>query len=198
MKWVCMWVAGFGAVFLFTGCSSVLPSTQTVTKTHFTNYAQVQAAFAQITLYETHTGDLRQLGFDPAVSPNVRVLTYVEVMQRFMPNPAITKTDLAPGVRACIEAHERGHALEVELSDIKTKRYGNALLDIFGFKRRTHETGWRFRGLILTTNSTVVYKLSSGEPMVANDSSRIRPLGPLQELDSAAASAASKFSMSGH
>lgn len=184
---------GLGAVLLLNGCSSVLPSTQSVTRSHFTNYTQVEEAFARIVPNETHTRDLRELGFHPAVSPNVRILTYVEVMQRFMPNPAITKADLAPGVLACIEAHERGHAYEVELSDIKTKRYGNAFLDIFGFKRRTHETGWRFRGLILTTNGIVTYKLAAGEPMVANDSSRIRPLGPLQELDSAASSAATRY-----
>jgi len=172
------------------GCSCILPRTETRTKSQFASYEQVQAAFDAIVPYKTRTADLKVLGLEPSVSPNVKVLTYVEVIQHFMPNPAITKEDLHPAVRECIEAQENGHAYLVDLAEIRTKRYGNAFLDVFGFKRRTHETGWRFNGLILTTNGTVVYKLSSGEPSISNFEKRVKPLGPLQELDSAAASAA--------
>jgi len=188
------WLMGFAAgagilVFLGGGCS-VLPTTETVTRSQFTNYTQVVAAFDAIVPYRTRTTDLKALGLDPTVSPNVKVLTYVQVIQYFMPNPAITKADLHPAVRECIDAQENGHAYLVELSEIRTKRYGSAFLDIFGFKRRTLETGWRFNGLILTTNGLVVYKLSSGEPSIVNNMKRVKPLGPLQELDSAAAAIA--------
>jgi len=183
MKRSCLGVlAGAGLLVLVGGCS-VLPTTRVISKSVFTNYTQVQASFDRIVPYQTHTSELKSLGFDPANSPNVKTLTYVDVMRYFMPNPAITKADLHPSVYECIDAKERGHAYQIELSNIRTKRYGNAFLDIFGFKRRTHETGWRFSGLILTTNGVVVYKLAAGEPVVSTDSERIRPLGPLQELD---------------
>ena len=181
-----------GGLLLLTGCSSVLPTAHLTTKSSFTNYAQVQAAFDRIVPYQTHVSDLKPLGLDPDSSANVKVLTYVDVMRHFMPNPAITKDDLHPAVRDCIEARENGHAYQVELSDITSKRYGSAFLDVLGFKRRTRETGWRFNGLILTTNSVVVYKLSSGEPAVSTDQMRVKPFGPLQELDSAVMGAATR------
>jgi hypothetical protein len=209
MCWVRKWQVGFGrrqgakkagqmgsvagvtlALWLGTGCACLFPRTQTTTESRWSSYADVAAAFDKIFPYQTQTNDLKELGFHPLVSPNVKLLTYVEVMQYFMPNQAITKADLNPSVRACIEAQERGQALVVELSDLRTKRHGNLLLDVLGFKRRTHETGWRFKGVILTTNNTVVYKLSSGDPTISNRQKRIKPLGPLQELDSSVMSLA--------
>lgn len=183
-------LAVVGALAL-TGCNCLLPKTETTTRSQFTNYAQVSAAFDAIVPYETRTTDLKELGLEPSVSPNVKLLTYVQVMQFFMPNPSITKDDLSPAVRECVEAKENGHAYLVELSDIRTKRYGNAFLDIFGFKRRTLETGWRFSGVILATNGMVVYKLTSGEPSIVNYRKTVKPLGPLQELDTATAGVAS-------
>jgi hypothetical protein len=181
-----------GGLLLLTGCSSVLPTTQVTTKSAFTNYAEVQAAFDRIVPYQTHVGDLKSLGLDPASTAGMKLLTYVEVTKHFMPNPAITKEDLHPAVRDCIDARENGHAYQIDLSDLRSNRYGNTFLDVLGFKRRTHETGWRFNGLILTTNGVVVYKLTSGEPVVSTDLKRVKPLGPLQELDSAALGAISR------
>lgn len=186
-------VAGLAVVlWLATGCACLFPRTQTKTESQWDSYQEVAAAFEKIVPYQTQTNGLKELGFDPLVSSNVKILTYVEVMQYFMPNPAITKADLNPSVRACIEAQEHGQALVVELSDIRTRRHGNLLLDVLGFKRRTHETGWRFKGVILTTNNMVVYKLSSGDPAISNRQKRIKPLGPLQELDSSIVSAAER------
>lgn len=62
-------------------------------------------------------------------------------------------------------------------------RYGNLLLDILGFRRKTHEYGWDFKGLILIKDGLVVYKLSSGEPQISRNETVRHPLGPLQELD---------------
>jgi hypothetical protein len=70
------------------------------------------------------------------------------------------------------------------VGDAKSKRYGNALLDITGFVKKTHETGWRFKGLLLIRNGVAVYKLSSGQPNQDRYEKKVRPLGPLQEVDS--------------
>ena len=120
----------------------------------------------------------------------MKILTYVEVAQYFMPNPSITKADLNPAVRDCIQAEERCKGYLLDLSDIQTKRYGSPFWDITGFRRRTHEYGWRIKGLILSTNGVVLYKLSSGDPEISNRRMQYKPLGPLQELDSAVAGAA--------
>lgn len=174
---------GLLTMVLTTGCKSLFVHGESTAVSRWTNYASVEAAFKTIVPYHTTVDDLRTLGFDPRVSPNVKILTYVDIIQTFMPNPGIQLKDLAPAVRDCIESQENSRAYLVELHDIKQQRHGNLFLDIFGFNRRTHESGWRFQGLILIQDDLVVYKLASGEPQVSSESKKVRPLGPLQELD---------------
>jgi len=193
MNWRCLLTILYAAgVSLVAGCSALLPRRADITQSEWTNYTAIATAFEQVVPYQTRTEDLKKLGFHPLVSPNVKILTYVEVTEYFMPNPAITKADLNPAVRDCIEAKELSQAYLVELKDIRTRRYGNLILDMFGFKRRTHESGWRFKGLILATNNIVVYKLSSGDPAISTQKKQVKPLGPIQELDGALAGAAVK------
>lgn len=185
MKQRSLWLLMFAGLLLLiaTGCASLLPTSRTTTRSQWTNYDQVDAAFAKIIPFQTRTNDLKTLGFDPSVSPNVHLLTYVDIVHHFIPNSAITKADLPQAVRDCIRAREKSCAYEIDLSDTKSKRHGNVLLDIFGFKRRTTETGWEFEGLVLITDGVVVYKLSSGDPMISKESDVTKPLGPFQELD---------------
>jgi hypothetical protein len=172
-----------GVMLLTAGCRNLFSSSQSVTVSRWNNYDGVESAFQKITPYQTTVKDLRALGFDPKVSPNVKILTYVDIIQAFMPNPAIRQEDLPDAVRQCIEAKEKSSAYLVELHDIRNKRHGNLFLDVFGFKRQNHESGWRFKGLILIKADLVVYKLSAGEPQVAREESQVKPLGPFQEID---------------
>jgi len=172
-----------GAMLLGCGCKSLFPSQASVTASRWNSYAAVDAAFDKIVPGHTDTNDLELLGFDPSVSPNVKILTYVDLIQIFMPNPSITEQDLPLGVRECIDARGNGLAYAVDLNNLGSKRYGNLFLDIFGFRRKTHQTGWDFKGLILVKDGVVVYKLSSGEPQISRNEKQVKPLGPLQELD---------------
>lgn len=172
-----------GVMLLTAGCRNLFSSSQSITVSRWNNYDGVESAFQKITPYQTTVKDLRALGFDPKASPNVKILTYVDIIQTFMPNPAIHQEDLPDAVRQCIEAKEKSSAYLVELEDIRDKRHGNLLLDVFGFKRQNHESGWQFKGLILIKADLVVYKLSAGEPQVAREESKVKPLGPFQEID---------------
>jgi hypothetical protein len=171
------------AALLSSGCSFLLPTSQDAAKSKWTSYKEAQAAFDSVVPGTTPTNELVALGFHPSVNPNGRLLTYLDVIPRFMPNGAITRDALDPAVREFIEAGEDGEAWEVVLNRAKSKRHGNAILDLAGFLKKTHETGWRFKGLFLIRNGRVVYKLASGTPNVAVDEVRKRPLGPFQELD---------------
>ena len=171
-------------LLLAPGCSVLLPTSQTTAKSKWRTYGEAEAAFARISPGATATNELADLGVDPSANPNVRILTYIEVIQRFMPNESITKDDLDPSVRAFIEGRERGQAWEVDVNNLKSKRYGNVLLDLTGFIKKTHDTGWQFKGLVLIRDGRVVYKLSAGQPNVDRYDKKVRPLGPLQELDS--------------
>src|SRR5437879_4286719 len=75
-------------------------------------------------------------------------------------------------------------AFELDLTVTQSKRYGNLFLDIFGFLRKTRETGWNFKALIVLNRGTVVFKLWSGEPHLERYEKKKKSLGPLQELDS--------------
>ena len=55
-------------------------------------------------LAKTTVEDLKELGFDPFENPNIRVLNYLEITQRFIPNASIRLVDLHPAIRACLEA----------------------------------------------------------------------------------------------
>jgi hypothetical protein len=172
-----------GAMILTGGCASLFPTQRATTESAWTNYAAVQLAFDHIQTNRTTVAELKRMGFDPKASPNIKMLTYVDLIQRFMPNQAIRMEDLHPAVRECILAKEHSRAFEIQLKQSYSKRHGNLLLDIFGFKRQTHEVGWEFDGLILIDDDTVVYKLSSGQPTISKDDKRVRPLGPVQELE---------------
>ena len=170
-------------VVMACGCKSWFPSSSSTVASRWHNYDEVAEAFAKVIPNETDAEQLKALGMHPAVSPNIKILTYVDIIQIFMPNPGIRKEDLPVAVREVIEAQENGSAYLLELHNIKGKRHGNLLADMFGFKRKTHESGWEFKGLILLKGNQVAYKLSSGAPQISRDENRIKPLGPLQEVD---------------
>ena len=171
------------AAVLSSGCAFLLPTSQDTSKTKYQSFQEAMTAFDQIVPGTTSTNHLVTLGFHPSANPNGRILTYLDVIPRFMPNRSISRADLDPAVREFIEQGEEGEAWMVVLNRAKAKRRGNALLDIAGFAKKTRETGWRFTALFLIRDGRVVYKLASGIPHVDVDEVRLRPLGPFQELD---------------
>jgi len=149
---------------LTTGCRSLFASGSNSVQSPWKDFAEAKTAFDQIMPGQTTTNELECQGFDPFSGPNVRILTYLNVISRFLPNNSIQKADLPESVRDCLEAKNDCQAYELDLTVTQSKRYGNLFLDIFGFLRKTRETGWNFKALIVLNRGTVVYKLWSGEP----------------------------------
>jgi len=170
---------------LFTGCATLLTTSDTQTKSAWNSIDEAQRAFGDIAPGESTLSELKCLGFDPYASPNFKVLNYLDVMDRFLMNPSIKRNELPAEVQDALAAREECHGYEVDLSNIRNKRYGNAFLDITGFRRKTRETGWRYKALFVLKGDVVVYKLWSGEPNVEKYVDTKRPLGPFQELDHA-------------
>lgn len=185
---IAVWVLALPLMLLTTGCQSLFLSHQTASQSPWTNWDQVNIAFKNIIPDHTTTGDLKAMGFDPNVTPNIKIMPYVDIVPIFMPNPNIKMDDLPVGVRVFVEAKQNSCAYLVELQDVKEKRHGNLFLDVFGFKRLNHHSGWQFKGLILIKDDRVVYTLASGEPNISTEDDSIKPLGPFQELDSCAGS----------
>jgi len=170
-------------VLLTVGCRALHSSGSKSVQSPWKTFEEAQAAFDRITPGKTTTNELECLGFGPFSNPNVRILTYLDVMTRFLPNISIRKEDLPNPLCGCLNAKDLCGAYEMDLTVTKTKRYGNLFLDIFAFNRKTRETGWNFRALIVIERDLVVYKLWSGEPNLENYETKRKPLGPFQELE---------------
>jgi hypothetical protein len=143
----------------------------------------VKAAFDRIEPGRSSVADLRATGFDPHAGRNVKVLTYLDVMNRFMPNNSIRVADLPAPVQEFLAAQDRALGYELEVASTRSQRFGNLCLDILGFNRKSHETGWNFKALFLVLDDRVVYKLWSAQPHIDRFEQKKKPLGPLQEID---------------
>jgi len=167
-------------VALFTGCSSLLPSAKDETVTSWQDFGQAKEAYDKIALGNSRT-ELKELGFDVVNSPNVQVLSYLDVATKVQ---SIPKTELDTGLQDCLRKRDECQAYVIDLRNIRSHRVGNFWADFFNFRRRTDATGWRFNVLLVMINDQVTYKLWSGTPKVDVYEEKRNPLGPLQSFDS--------------
>ncbi|MEZ5529410.1 MAG: hypothetical protein R3E57_05705 [Porticoccaceae bacterium] len=164
-----------------TGCGSSLPKGEAKTQSQWQTFEEAKVAYDNIVLHETTTADLRELGFDPYSAPNVRILSYLDIIRAFSPNDSVKPDDLPPSVRACIKAREECLAYEATPSVSSSKRVGNVVLDLLKFKRERIRTGWNFNALVVIDHDIVVYKIWSGMPIIDEMETRKNPLGPIQD-----------------
>ena len=168
---------------IFTGCASLLPSSTITTRSPWENFDGAKLTYDKIIPGTTTVADLKKLGFDPFLIPNIRILNVTEVESIFLPNPSIKKEDLDLGIQKCIESKDRCTAYQILPSTLNVKRVGNFWLDLFTFKRHTVNTGWEFRGLITIVDNIVSYRdPPGGRPLINTDQVDIKPLGPVQEV----------------
>ena len=168
-------------VVMLASCSSSLPTGEATTKSQWETFEQAKASYDSIVPFETVTSDLKELGFDPYSTPNVRILSYLDIIKKFNPSNSVRQEDLPPSVRACVAAREACLAYEASPSVYKSQRVGNVFLDLLKFKRDRIETGWSFNALIIIDHNMVVYKIWSGVPIIDEEEIRDNPLGPLQD-----------------
>lgn len=168
-----------------SGCASTnyLPSSKETIRSPWKSYAEIKDAFNQIQPYKTNISQLKELGFAPDASPNVQVLNYLDIMQRFLPNQSISLKDLDNGLQNCLAARNHCHGYAIDVHHTDAERYGNVFMDLFNFHRQTSITGWQFRGIVVLKNNLVIYKLSSGKPSINEFRDSRNPLGPLQNSE---------------
>ena len=159
------------------GCAALLPSGKATVEAPWLKYSDVKNAFESITIGVSTAEDLKEHGFDIKSSPNLKVLNYLDIAANVQ---AIPIEELDPGLLACLRAKADCRAYVFEPEKIYTNRVGNFWLDIMNFRRKTHQTGWRFKALVVLVDHHVAYKLSSGEPQIDQLQDQINPLGPFQ------------------
>ena len=171
---------------MLTGCSgNPLPSSQSTVHSKWDSFAEAKQAFDTIELSNTTTTELDEIGYGLNSSPNVRILNYLELTGRFMPNPAIGFDELDDPVRLCLKAKTACEGYLVNVRKINKVREGSVVLDLLNFKRRTRSTGWQFDALLLINKNRVVYKIWGGTPHIDEQKNSKNPLGPLQKLPGA-------------
>ena len=177
-------LGALGALVVFLpACSGLLPRAHVETVSTWSDFATAKSAFDSVVPGETTMAQLHDAGFHPLRAPNVRLLNYLDVTRIFLPNPSITLSDIDPAVRECLAEQESCGAYELDLSVLDRERYGNVLLDMFGFRKYARESGWAFRALIVLNGDQVVHKQWSGQPIIERVETKDTPLGPIQEID---------------
>lgn len=167
-----------------TGCGGegLLPHKTDVKNSAFKTFQEVQTAYAQITPGQTRTTDLVQIGFDSTESPNVEVLSYLGVIERFIPRDSIRFDNLDPIVQQCIGARERCSGVVFHPERLHQERLGNWFLDVLGFQHTYVNYGWSAEIIILMMDGKVAYKVMSGRPHIEDFHHDVQPLGPFQDL----------------
>jgi len=167
---------------MFSVCARLLPTSTIISKSPWQNFDDAKLIYDRIIPGVTTVADLKKLGFDPFLTPNIKILNVTEVINLFLPNPSIKKEDLDSGIQQCIESKDRCTAYQILPTTINVKRIGNFWLDLFTFKRHTINTGWEFRGLITIVDNVVSYRdPPGGRPLINTEQIDRKPLGPIQE-----------------
>ena len=179
-----------GLALFLGGCGgTLLPEQTDHTNGKFKTFDDVKIAYARVQPGHTRITDLPGIGFD-LTEPNVEQLSYLGVMERFMPRANMTQDEVAPEVRNCIRSRDHCMAYVFRPSVVHSERKGDTMLDVFGFDRTTVNHGWSAEVTILVQDDRVAYKVISSKPNIQETHEKVSPLGPLQDLGNAVVPAA--------
>ena len=169
---------------ILVGCGGLglLPSKSEMKNTSFKSYQDVEAAYAQITPGHTKPNDLLLIGFDASDSPNMEVLSYLGVIERFIPRNSIRFDNLDPIVQQCIEARDRCTGYVFHPERLHKERLGNWFLDVLGFQRTTVELWLVGRHRAARDGRTRGLQGDVGPPAHRGLPSQRAALGPFQDL----------------
>ena len=177
---------------LAAGCAALLPTAKTETEAPWKTFEEVKRTFDGIEPGRTTLQELKLLGYDPYVNPNVTVLNYSDVLNKYAPN-AVRDEYLEPGIRDCLKTQTKCSAYSVEHRQVRRERVGNFFLDFINYERRTEITGWKFGAVIVVVGDRVVHKSWSGVPAISEVEQNMNPLGPLQDVGASRAASLLRF-----
>jgi len=174
------------SAIVLAGCSSLLPTGQEKSVQPWGTFEDAKASYDKIEPFVTDVDGVRELGFDPFNTPNIKILNHIQVVQTVLPPPMQENGEIPRGIRECMNARDACQGFFMEPKHLNRKRVGNFLLDFMNFKRETVTTGWKFGALIVVVENKVVYKQWSGSPNIKEESLQRNPLGPFQSFGASA------------
>jgi len=169
----------FTATLIVSGCASLLPRSKSVTNSPWKTYKGVVNAYNKVVPHKSTVAEIKKLGFDIYSTSNLKVLSYVDIA---VATSSLKREGLGNGIEACLLVRDMctGYVFEPQVAN--SNRYGNFWLDTFNFRRKTKESGWKFRASFLIVDDVVVEKFWYGEPVVDRDKEVVNPLGPFQDI----------------
>ena len=167
------------AALLLGGCASLLPRGDVHTELPWRDYAQARAAYKSIRPYHTTMAELRERGVDPDRTPNVKLLSYADILRELVPAGS-NSVPLDRGIEECLQRQHACVGYAIAQRHVESRRIGSFWADFLNFRRETRTRGWAYQMLVLSVDGKIVYKLWSGEPNIAQDQVERNPLGPLQ------------------
>ena len=172
--------ATLAAAGLVAGCGDLLPKSEAQVSSGWHSFDEARAVIERIEPGKSTTSELRALGIDPYVSPNVQLLTFSDISLRFPVNLSYERLD--QGLRECLEAGKTCTGYSINVRDVKRDRVGGFWKDTLGFKRVVDVSGWTFNALVLLVGDRVVYTLYGGQPNLREQEVTRQPLGPMQNF----------------
>jgi hypothetical protein len=169
----------FITTVIFSGCAALLPHSSSVTQSPWKSYKEVVDAYNSVVINKSTATDIKKLGFNIYSTPNLKILSFVDIA---VATSMLKRKDMGSGISTCLKVRDQcsGYIFEPQIA--KTDRVGNFWLDILNFKRKTNESGWKFKATFLVVDSVIVEKFWYGEPLINLDKTIINPLGPFQEI----------------
>ena len=165
---------------MLSGCASLLPTSKVEVQTPWRSYSDAQALYEKIVVNKSTVADLKVLGLDADITPNVVSLSHADLMRRFASVPGMDTDMLDHRLRVCLRNLEKCAAMEIEQIQTHRERIGNFWMDFLNFRRKTLTTGWKFDAIIVLDDGLVIYKVWSGKPNIRELEDNRNPLGPFQ------------------
>jgi hypothetical protein len=164
---------------IFSGCAALLPHSSSVTRSPWKSYKEVVDAYNTVVINKSTVTDIKKVGFNVYSTSNLKVLSFVDIAAA---TSTLELKDMGRGITQCLKVRDfcSGYIFEPQVA--KSDRVGNFWLDILNFKRKTRDSGWKFKATFLIVDSVVVEKYWYGEPLINLEKTIINPLGPFQEI----------------
>lgn len=166
---------------LLAACGSLLPHGTNADVSPFRSFEAAREAFDQVQPFVSTHEDLKRLGFDLQASANVEQVPYPQWVAMLV-HPNVSPDQAEPGIRDCFLAEQACRAYIFRFSRVERARSGAFLADFFNFHRVTRTHGWRFEGVVLVRDGTVLFRNVGGQPKIEGLDDRANPLGPLQSI----------------
>ena len=145
------------------GIASLLPRQQDANDHGIRSLKELADAYARVKPGATRASQLARLGFDTS-TPNVEVLSYLGVLERFMPHDTTGFDRLDVAIQDCIEARDRCTALVFKPSETHVREAGMLSMFDVGSAKAADEA----EVTLLVQDGRVAYKTIRGvaQPVV--------------------------------